>query len=99
MEPNPERYQLSVEWEDNPYEPPFLVNQMTLTSGPDTQFGPDDLFYLRLGHVIPPMGPPGDQSLRVNSGGTFSFSLERLRELQGMLNALVIQVEQNKKNQ
>lgn len=98
MEPDPNRYQLSIEWEDNPYEQPFLVNQMSITSGPDTQFGPDDLFYLRLGHVLPPLGPTEEQALRVNSGGTFSFSVKRLRELQFMLNTMFDHFEQNHKD-
>lgn len=96
MEADPNQYQLSIEWEDNPYEQPFLVNQMMITSGPDTQFGSDDLFYLRLGHVMPPMGPPNGEALRVNAGGSFSFSVERLREMQQMLNAVISRYDDNK---
>lgn len=89
MNENPQQYQVQVEWENNPYDAPFAVNQIMASSGLDTQFGPDGLIYLKLGHVVPPFGVPSDETLRVNSGGTFVFTAERARELHTILSEVL----------
>ena len=98
MSENPQQYQVQVEWENNPYEAPFAVNQILASSGPDSQFGPDGLIYLKLGHVAPPFGPVSEDVLRVNSGGTFLLTTERAKELHSILTEVLKGSEEIKKH-
>jgi hypothetical protein len=89
---------VSVRWEANPYQAASIVNQMIASEGPGTQFGPDGIVYLTLGHVSPPIGPisvdaADNPYITVAPLGHFALTLERARELIQVLSSVTGQME------
>lgn len=84
-------YNIRAEWDAISQTPPALVNQMQLVMGPDSSYGNDGIYYLRFGHVTPPMSPPqeDDTVLPIQQVGHFALSWDRVLELRDMLNRLI----------
>ncbi len=100
QDPAPRAQHLAFEakWELNQYVQPALVNQIAVVQGPSTQFGQDGIYYLMLGHVMPPTGEidmsaDGVAELSVIPAGQFAMTVERLRELQRILSTVIADVE------
>lgn len=89
-----------AKWDVNPLTTPALVNQMLVTEGTGTSYGPDGILYLVLGHVIPPTGEVetenGEAVLRVNTVGNFALTVERAKELRDLLSHIIGNMEHRK---
>lgn len=90
MDNKPQAYSIQVEWDAVSSSTPLLVNQIQLGMGPDTSYGSDNIHYLRLGHVTPPMAPPPNNNmvLEVQEVGHFALTYDRLLELRDLLNSV-----------
>lgn len=93
-----------VKWETNVYNQPALVNQISMSPGPTTQFGSDGIYYLLLGHVMPPMGAvsvadSGVMELSVMPAGQFALTLERVRELHQILGLVIADAEEGRNDE
>lgn len=74
-----------------------------MTEGIDSQFGNDGVVYLYLGHVSPPafgadmeVNENNEAILPVNTVGHFGLSLERAKELHGLLERIIQDVEKKR---
>jgi len=95
----------NVQWLQDPTAVPSPVNQVWIQGGPAAgQNATTDMFYLTLGHVMPPAVQPGsDQeaiaeaaaamTLLITPVGRFAITPERLRELRDLLTVTLDQYD------
>lgn len=98
--PDNSKITFQTQWNMNPYSEPAMVNQVLMTEGVGTQFGSDGLVYLFLGHVSPPafgaemvVNEDNEAVLQVNTVGHFGLTIERAKELHGLLTRIIEDVE------